>query len=137
MPKRSHPVSRMRSLRYGDLRQQMAAPARVVAWAFACAIVVLSVVPPDLRPVTSLPHDVEHFGIFWATGFAFALGYRHRNALLFALLVGFAAVIEVAQLFVPGRHARLSDFVVDAFAICTGLLAVLLMDGLSLSSRRA
>ena len=37
--------------------------------------------------------------------------------------VAFCAAIEVAQLMVPGRHARVSDFVVDATAACIGILA--------------
>jgi VanZ family protein len=35
----------------------------------------------------------------------------------------FCAGIELAQLIVPGRHARLSDFFVDAIAICVGIFA--------------
>jgi VanZ family protein len=115
-------------VRYIDFRLQMTKPARVAAWALTAAIIVFSVVPPHLRPATPLPHNVEHFGIFYATGLAFALGYRHRNLLLPTLLVSFAAAVEVAQLFVPGRHARLTDFLFDAVAICIGLLTVLLMD---------
>jgi VanZ family protein len=38
----------------------------------------------------------------------------------------FAGFVEIAQLFVPGRHARLSDFIVDALAMCVGALAVML-----------
>lgn len=117
-----------------DFRLQMTKPARAAAWALTAAIIVLSVVPPHLRPVTPLPHNVEHFGIFYATGLAFALGYRHRKLLLPTSLVSFAGAVEVAQLFVPGRHARLSDFLFDAVAICIGLLTVLVMDGLLLSS---
>jgi VanZ family protein len=134
MRNRGQPASQVRFWQYPDLRQQATKPARFVAWALACAIIVLSTVPPDLRPATPLPHNAEHFGIFWATGFAFGLGYRRRNVLLATLLVSFAAAIEIAQLFVPGRHARLDDFIVDALAICIGLFAVLLMDGILPSS---
>jgi len=35
----------------------------------------------------------------------------------------FAGAIELAQLFVPGRHAGLGDFIVDALAACIGLAA--------------
>ena len=121
-------------MHYLDFRLQMTKPARGAAWALTATIIVFSVVPPHLRPVTPLAHNVEHFGIFYATGLAFALGYRHCNLLLPTSLVSFAATVEVAQLFVPGRHARLSDFLFDAVAICVGLLTVLLMDGLLLSS---
>ena len=36
------------------------------------------------------------------------------------VLVIFAGAIELAQFFVPGRHARLSDFIVDGLAACIG-----------------
>jgi VanZ family protein len=97
-----------------------------VAWLLLVAIVVLSLVPPDYRPVTPLPHDVEHVGIFFATGLTFGLGYESRRTLQAIALVLFAALIEVGQLGISGRHARLSDFAVDAGSVCiaSGLAAV-------------
>lgn len=100
--------------------------ARVLAWSLAVAILVLSVVPPALRPETALPHSLEHFAIFCATGMAFGLAYSRRYLLLLPLLVIFAGSIEILQLMVHGRHARLSDFVVDALAASVGCLMPLL-----------
>lgn len=88
-------------------------------------IVVLSVVPATLRPETSLPHGLEHFAIFWATGVAFAAGYS-LTPLVVTLLIIFSGAVEFLQLFIPGRHARLSDFIVDALASVIGLTTVLL-----------
>ena len=96
--------------------------ARFVAWALAATIIILSLVPPSLRPETGTPHILEHFIIFAATGFAFGLGFKRRHDLLAILLVLFSGSIEMAQLFVPGRHARLSDFIIDAVAACVGLV---------------
>jgi VanZ family protein len=87
--------------------------ARIVAWNLAATIVILSLVPPALRPETGTPHNLEHFTICAATGFAFGLGYKRRRDLLAILLVIFVSSIEIAQLFVPGRHARLSDLIID------------------------
>ena len=95
--------------------------ARIAAWGLGAAIVVLSMVPPSLRPETGTPHSVGHFTIYGATGIAFGLGYKHRHDLLTILLVIFSGSIEIAQLFVPGRHARLSDFIIDAIAACIGI----------------
>ena len=50
------------------------------------------------------------------------LGHPPRYSTAIGLVL-FAGAIELAQLFVPGRHARLSDFVVDALAACIGLAA--------------
>jgi len=96
--------------------------ARIIGWLLAAVIVVFSLVPPDLRPVTDAPQPLEHFVIFAATGLAFGLGYGPRYPIAIALVI-FAGAIEVAQLIVPGRHARLTDFLVDAFAACIGFLA--------------
>jgi VanZ family protein len=99
----------------------------VAAWVLTAAIVILSVVPPSLRPETSAPHSVEHLTIYAATGFAFGLGYNRRHYLVAILLVVFSGSIEIAQLFVPGRHARLSDFIIDAIAACMGLVMASLL----------
>jgi VanZ family protein len=96
--------------------------ARLAAWSLAAAIVVLSLAPPTLRPKTGAPHSLEHLIIYVATGFAFGLGYKRKQGLLAILLVIFTSFIEIAQLFVPGRHARLSDFIIDAVAVCIGLV---------------
>lgn len=101
--------------------------ARATAWILAIAIVVLSLVPSGARPETDLPHSLEHFLIFFLTGIAFGLGYGRRNlALLATFLFLFAGAVEIAQLFDPGRHARISDFVIDALASWAGLICVLL-----------
>jgi VanZ family protein len=97
--------------------------ARITAWLLAAAVIVLSIVPPVLRPVTDLPHIFEHFAIYFATGLAFGLGYERRLALLSIASVAFAGAIELAQLLVYGRHARLSDFLVNSLGMCVGVIS--------------
>jgi VanZ family protein len=96
--------------------------ARIAAWVLIATIIILSLVPPGMRPETGTPHILEHFIIYAATGFAFGLGFNRRHDLLAFLLVIFSGAIEIAQLFVPGRHARLSDFTIDAVVACIGLV---------------
>ena len=92
-----------------------------MAWLLAFAIIVLSLGPASSRPVTGAGHNFEHLLIFLATGVAFGFGYLHRFWLLPIALLGFAALIEITQMWVPGRHARLSDFLVDVGALYLGL----------------
>jgi VanZ family protein len=99
---------------------------RAIAWSLAAAIIVLSIVPPRLRPETALPHDLEHFGIFFAMGIAFSVGYQSKRQSLMVLLVIFSGAVELSQFFVPGRHARVTDFVVDGLAVCTGVVTPIL-----------
>jgi VanZ family protein len=102
---------------------------RVAAWSLFATIVVLSVVPPEDRPVTPAPHDFEHVAIFVAMGLAFGLGYAGRYLVRILALIAFAAAIEMIQLGIPGRHARVSDFVVDALSVSIGVgLACLLAE---------
>jgi VanZ family protein len=95
---------------------------RTLAWLLLACIVFLSLVPPGLRPSTPLPHILEHAGIFFAAAVTFAIGYQSREWLLGIGAVFLCTVIEVAQLAVPGRHARLGDFLIDATAALAGLL---------------
>ena len=95
---------------------------RILAWMLIGAVVILSLVPPTLRPVTGASHDLEHFAIFALCGYAFGVGYRSRHLFHAVALVTFAGSIEVLQFTAPGRHARMLDFVVDAIASCAGVL---------------
>jgi hypothetical protein len=56
-------------IRYGGRHMQRIFQA--AAWLLAATIVVLSLGPPSVRPVTGAAHDLEHLLIFLATGVAF------------------------------------------------------------------
>ena len=94
---------------------------RVVAWLLAMAIILLSIGPASTRPVTGAGHNLEHLLIFLAMGGAFGLGYPRRFTLLPIAMLAFSAAIEIVQVLVPGRHARVSDFLTDAAASCVGV----------------
>ena len=94
---------------------------RTAAWLLIFAIAVLSLVQPSYRAVTHAPHNLEHFAIFFATGLAFGVGYPSRPFVLGSTLLIFCAAIEIAQRWVPGRHARLTDFIIDAAAVSIGV----------------
>jgi VanZ family protein len=96
--------------------------ARIAAWLLASVITVLSLVPPDYRPETAVPHNLEHFAIFVTTGLCFGIGYSRSLISVAIGLIIFSGAIELAQRLVHGRHARLSDFIVDAFAMCVGVV---------------
>jgi VanZ family protein len=96
--------------------------ARVAGWVLAFSILVLSIVPAPLRPETGLPSHLEHFGIFGLAGVVFAYGYGRRLLLVAFALVAFSGLVEFLQLFAPGRHARISDLVVDAASACVGIV---------------
>jgi hypothetical protein len=90
--------------------------ARAGAWLMLAAIVVLSLVPPAFRPTTPMPHHVEHLSAFFLDGLAWGVSFPGHERLLSLAAVAFCAGIELAQRMVLGRHARVSDFIVDAAA---------------------
>jgi VanZ family protein len=105
--------------RYG--RRMMRRLFQITGWLSLLAITVLSLVPPSYRPDLDIPHKLEHLAIFLATGLAFGLGYSNRYVSRIILLIAFVAAVELAQLLVPGRHARVSDFLVDALGVSIGV----------------
>src|SRR5262249_21723916 len=69
-----------------------------------------------------LPHDLEHLLAFLASGVLFSIAYPlSRFTLMLVVGVGFAAGLEILQVWIPGRHARWIDFLMNASGICLGL----------------
>jgi VanZ family protein len=102
--------------------------AKVAGWLLLAVIVFLTLSPASYRPVTKFGHNLEHFLIHLALGIIFGIGYARQWWLVALGLVGLIAAVEFAQLFVPGRHARLKDLVIDVGAACLGVAIVWGMD---------
>lgn len=101
---------------------------RGLAWFGILAIFILSVVPSSLRPITGLGHRFEHFAAFALVAGTFAIGYRLPLVRLIVLALLFCGGIELLQLPLATRHARLSDFVIDFFASCVAIGLVFLSE---------
>ena len=102
--------------------------ARIAAWLLVAAIVVMTLGPPTVRPVSGFNRSLEHVAAFALLGLAFRLAYPNRRILLALIGVAVAALMETLQLVVPGRHAYFSDFVINATGACAGLAAAALLD---------
>jgi len=101
---------------------------RIIAWLLAAAVSFATLGPPSYRPHSSLGQDGEHALAFILIGVVFGLAYtehRPRVALIAVIMIG---AIEILQLWAPGRHARLEDFVVDALTACLGLAVAAALD---------
>src|ERR1700727_3087216 len=110
---------------------------RLLAYGFAAAVSFATLGPPGLRPHSNLGQDGEHALAFVLIGLAFALGYPRHRLLAAGLTVVFTGVLELLQLFVPGRHARLEDFLVDALATLAGFVIVSIIDLAITAMRRS
>jgi hypothetical protein len=110
---------------------------RLFAYALAAAVSFATLGPASLRPHSDLGQDGEHLLAFVLVGLAFALGYPRHRWLAAGLTVVMTGVLELLQLFVPGRHARLEDFLVDALATLGGFAIVSVIDFARTSIRRS
>ncbi|MHC2620378.1 VanZ family protein [Bradyrhizobium huanghuaihaiense] len=93
---------------------------RLVAWLLAAAVTFATLGPPDARPRPFLGQQGDHALAFVLVGIAFGLAYPQRRWTASALAVALIGLLEIMQLWVPGRHARFEDFMVDALSTCAG-----------------
>ena len=103
---------------------------RGFGWLLCVTIAILTYVPPSFRPVTPAPHFLEHLAIFIMTGVAFGVGYPNRQLVYAIAFVIFAAVLEIGQIWDPGRHARFDDFAFNVLGAWLGLFVTFVWTGL-------
>ena len=101
---------------------------RLLAWALAAAVTFATLGPAQYRPHSDFGQNGEHGLAFMLVGFAFGVAYRHNRRITALLTVVMTGAIEILQFWAPGRHARLSDFIVDALAACAGLAMAVAVD---------
>lgn len=95
---------------------------RAASWLIIAGLLIVTIVPANVRPVTGLQHDLEHFAAFCLAGLMFGLAYAgHLRAFLLSAIV-FTLALELSQIPLATRHARLEDFVVDATGACLGIV---------------
>ncbi|HXO69545.1 MAG TPA: VanZ family protein [Bradyrhizobium sp.] len=101
---------------------------RIIAWLLTAAVTFATLGPPRYRPHSELGQDGEHALAFLLVGLAFGLAYPRRRLLTAGIAVVLIGVLEMLQHWMPGRHARLEDFVVDALAACAGIAVAAVLD---------
>jgi VanZ family protein len=84
------------------------------AWACLAFIVFATLCSAQLRPeLAAVESDsivlLEHVGAFFLLGLLFSISHRRRHGLVFLIVFGSAIVLELLQLVVPDRDARLVD----------------------------
>jgi VanZ family protein len=100
----------------------MNAILKLFAWSLATAVTFATLGPAKLRPHSDFGQNGEHAFAFILVGIAFGLAYRRNRPVTAAVTIVLIGVLEILQLWAPGRHARVEDFVVDAAAASVGLL---------------
>jgi VanZ family protein len=98
---------------------------RALAITSLLAILALSLVPGAFRPHTMiLPPAFEHVAAYAVAAFFLGLACHHRvpPVQLVLLLTGYGALLELGQLWVPGRNGQLSDIGADLAGASIGAM---------------
>ena len=96
---------------------------RIGGYASVVLIGLLSLIPAALRPDTGANGKLEHLVAYMGAAALLALGSSTPGERWQGLwLVPYAGVLEIAQIFVPGRHSRFSDFVVSGVGALLGVV---------------
>ena len=103
--------------------------ARMAAWLAVLTIIVLSVLPGKMRPHVLGNDFAEHVLAYFTTASLFACGYQGSSHLLSSglLLATSAALLELVQLWVPGRTADIREFAASMLAAWLGLVVVVVV----------
>jgi len=96
---------------------------RLLAWLALIVVLVVTVSPPEDRPHLALDSaNFERAIAFAVLGCLFGGGYHRRWLLALCFVVLGAFGMEMAQLLVADRHARIMDAEVKAFAGALGVV---------------
>lgn len=90
------------------------------------ALATLAWLPASTLTRTALGGQVEHVIAYLGTTIVMGMAYpaHPRLAAHSALLIGYAAILEVGQLGASGRHASFDDFAFSAAGVAMGSLCL-------------
>ena len=102
---------------------------RIGARLAVLTIIVLSVVPGKMRPHILGNDYYEHFAAYFITGGLLAIRSLRPMQLLSSgvLLAMCAGVLEVVQLWIPGRTASAGGFATSMIGAWIGLLVIVVV----------
>ncbi len=86
-------------------------------------VIVLSLMPMSYEPPqTGLSDKIEHFIAYCALAAAGATGFQGPRARLIIVfgLIGFGILLEIGQLFSPGRQTSGGDVIANALGVVCG-----------------
>jgi hypothetical protein len=99
---------------------------RVGAWLAVLTIMVLSVVPGNLRPHVLGNDYFEHLAAYFIAGSLLAIGFPRPMQQLasWTLLATCAGVLELVQRSIPDRTASIGEFAIGVFGAGLGIMAI-------------
>src|ERR1700733_2202132 len=100
---------------------------RVIGWLGVATIIVLSIVPGTHRPHVLQAPKLEHLAAYFVVGAVLVVSFfeQGRYIVIGLCLTFLAGALEIAQLSIPGRESKLSDWAVSSLGAWGGIGAVL------------
>jgi VanZ family protein len=108
----------IRALRWRTERKTIKIAGGLAVVAFA----VVSLVPRELRPHIGLPGPLEHLVAYAIVAALLTFGYHKRSQpfVIASSLFLYSGILEVAQLWVPGRNPTVIDFAASSTGALIG-----------------
>jgi VanZ family protein len=92
-------------------------------WFIIFGLVIVTIVPAGQRPVSGFAQGLEHFVPFFIAGLIFQLAYPRSLRINLVYGTIFTLTLELSQIPLSTRHARLTGFIVDTLGVCLGMIA--------------
>lgn len=94
---------------------------RLLPWLALALIAFATLASPGMRPRIEGIVQFERFAAFFVLGLLFAAFYPRRIRTVLAIVILIAIGLELLQLLMPSRHARLSDLLVKIVGGASGV----------------
>ncbi|WP_165498372.1 VanZ family protein [Siculibacillus lacustris] len=102
-------------------RMDLRASARVAGVGCVIAIVVFSLLPGHQRPDILHNGNLEHFAAYAGTAFLLVFGFTRRFAWAhISALSAASALFEILQIWIPGRHAGVDNWLASSAGAVVG-----------------
>lgn len=88
-------------------------------------VVVLSLTPASDLPSTGISDKIEHFLAYFALAATGVIGFHGRRDRLMIIfsLIAFGILMEIGQMFAPGRDTSIADAIANALGVLCGATA--------------
>jgi hypothetical protein len=97
----------------------------IAAWVCMTFIAYSTLSPIEARPVLASSPGLERVTAFALMGALFCLAYPRQWIFVLAIVLGSAALLELAQLLTPDRHGQLLDALQKMVGGTLGVLVIL------------
>jgi hypothetical protein len=98
--------------------------AKFIAWACVVGLAVASWTPGQEMIRTGFNTRLEHVAAYLIAGISVIIAYPRRPTWsIAAILSAYAGILELGQMYIPGRHAALLDWLASSSgALCACLI---------------